>query len=306
MRSGEFFGVVGRNGSGKSTLLKCLAGIYGVDSGAIEIAGALSPFIELGVGFNPDLTARDNVLINADHARASPRKEARRALRRDHRVRRARGVHRPQAQELLVGHGRAAGVLRGDPGRRRHPARRRGAGRRRRRLPAEVLRPVRPHEGARGGRSCSSPTTWARSSASATARCCSRRAACSRSASRTAIARRYNELNFGRAACTTTPSGTARRPAAARDHRPAGSRTRPASASTRSRQGEPLPRLLRGRVPRDRSRTRSSRFTCATRLRHTVFVTHASGARGDRRLRGRRARSRPSRSRTGWRRAATR
>ncbi|HTR89822.1 MAG TPA: ABC transporter ATP-binding protein [Solirubrobacteraceae bacterium] len=62
---GEFFGIVGRNGSGKSTLLKCIAGIYGVDTGRISIAGRLSPFIELGVGFNMDLTARDNVIINA-------------------------------------------------------------------------------------------------------------------------------------------------------------------------------------------------------------------------------------------------
>jgi ABC-type polysaccharide/polyol phosphate transport system ATPase subunit len=65
VKRGEFFGIVGRNGSGKSTLLKCLAGIYGVDSGEIEVVGRLSPFIELGVGFNPDLTARDNVVINA-------------------------------------------------------------------------------------------------------------------------------------------------------------------------------------------------------------------------------------------------
>jgi ABC-type polysaccharide/polyol phosphate transport system ATPase subunit len=62
---GEFFGIVGRNGSGKSTLLKCLAGIYGIDSGELRVRGRLSPFIELGVGFNPDLTARDNVMINA-------------------------------------------------------------------------------------------------------------------------------------------------------------------------------------------------------------------------------------------------
>jgi ABC-type polysaccharide/polyol phosphate transport system ATPase subunit len=62
---GEFFGIVGRNGSGKSTLLKCLAGIYGIDSGELSVRGRLSPFIELGVGFNPDLTARDNVMINA-------------------------------------------------------------------------------------------------------------------------------------------------------------------------------------------------------------------------------------------------
>ncbi|MGA2453509.1 MAG: ABC transporter ATP-binding protein [Solirubrobacteraceae bacterium] len=62
---GEFFGIVGRNGSGKSTLLKCIAGIYRVETGRISIAGRLSPFIELGVGFNPDLNARDNVIINA-------------------------------------------------------------------------------------------------------------------------------------------------------------------------------------------------------------------------------------------------
>ncbi len=62
---GEFFGIVGRNGSGKSTLLKCLAGIYNLDGGEVEISGRMSPFIELGVGFNPNLTARDNAIINA-------------------------------------------------------------------------------------------------------------------------------------------------------------------------------------------------------------------------------------------------
>jgi ABC-type polysaccharide/polyol phosphate transport system ATPase subunit len=61
---GEFFGIVGRNGSGKSTLLKCLAGIYSIDEGDLAVNGRLSPFIELGVGFNMDLTARDNVMIN--------------------------------------------------------------------------------------------------------------------------------------------------------------------------------------------------------------------------------------------------
>lgn len=62
---GGFFGIVGRNGSGKSTLLKCLAGIYKADSGTIHIDGQVSTFIELGVGFNPDLAARDNVALNA-------------------------------------------------------------------------------------------------------------------------------------------------------------------------------------------------------------------------------------------------
>ncbi|MEX2195739.1 MAG: ABC transporter ATP-binding protein [Thermoleophilaceae bacterium] len=77
VRSGEFFGIVGRNGSGKSTLLKCMAGIYSVDRGEIAVAGRVSPFIELGVGFNPDLTARDNVVINGVMLGLTP-KEARR------------------------------------------------------------------------------------------------------------------------------------------------------------------------------------------------------------------------------------
>jgi ABC-type polysaccharide/polyol phosphate transport system ATPase subunit len=64
IRQGEFFGIVGRNGSGKSTLLKLLASIYQADSGTIRIAGRLAPFIELGVGFNLDLTARENVVLN--------------------------------------------------------------------------------------------------------------------------------------------------------------------------------------------------------------------------------------------------
>src|SRR5215218_8083597 len=70
---GEFFAVVGRNGSGKSTLLKCMAGIYRVDGGQIYVNGSLSTFIELGVGFNPDLAARDNVVLNAIMLGLSPR-----------------------------------------------------------------------------------------------------------------------------------------------------------------------------------------------------------------------------------------
>jgi ABC-type polysaccharide/polyol phosphate transport system ATPase subunit len=61
---GEFFGVIGPNGSGKSTLLKIIAGIYRPDTGAVNVTGQLSPFIELGVGFNFELSGRDNILIN--------------------------------------------------------------------------------------------------------------------------------------------------------------------------------------------------------------------------------------------------
>lgn len=64
IKKGEFFGIVGRNGSGKSTLLKMLAGIYQPTSGGITINGSLTPFIELGVGFNPELTGRENVFLN--------------------------------------------------------------------------------------------------------------------------------------------------------------------------------------------------------------------------------------------------
>jgi ABC-2 type transport system ATP-binding protein len=64
VRRGEFFGVVGRNGSGKSTLLKILASIYRADAGRVRMAGRLAPFIELGVGFNMELTSRENVALN--------------------------------------------------------------------------------------------------------------------------------------------------------------------------------------------------------------------------------------------------
>lgn len=64
IKKGDFFGIVGRNGSGKSTLLKMLAGIYAPDQGHIQINGKLTPFIELGVGFNPELTGKENVFLN--------------------------------------------------------------------------------------------------------------------------------------------------------------------------------------------------------------------------------------------------
>lgn len=64
IKKGEFFGIVGRNGSGKSTLLKIISGIYQPTKGSIKTQGRLVPFIELGVGFNPELTGRENVYLN--------------------------------------------------------------------------------------------------------------------------------------------------------------------------------------------------------------------------------------------------
>lgn len=64
IKKGEFFGIAGRNGSGKSTLLKIIAQIYLPDSGKMKINGVISPFLELGVGFNPELTARENIYLN--------------------------------------------------------------------------------------------------------------------------------------------------------------------------------------------------------------------------------------------------
>jgi ABC-2 type transport system ATP-binding protein len=65
VRRGEVFGIVGPNGAGKSTLLKLIAGIYPIDSGRIRAAGRVAPLIELGVGFRPELPARENVMLNA-------------------------------------------------------------------------------------------------------------------------------------------------------------------------------------------------------------------------------------------------
>jgi ABC-2 type transport system ATP-binding protein len=78
VHQGEFFGILGRNGSGKSTLLKIMASIYRPDAGRVRVAGRLAPFIELGVGFNPELSSRENILLNGVLMGLSRREAARR------------------------------------------------------------------------------------------------------------------------------------------------------------------------------------------------------------------------------------
>jgi ABC-type polysaccharide/polyol phosphate transport system ATPase subunit len=65
VREGEVFGVIGQNGSGKSTLLKCMAGILQPNSGSVRVSRRMSALLELGAGFHPELTGRDNVFLNA-------------------------------------------------------------------------------------------------------------------------------------------------------------------------------------------------------------------------------------------------
>ena len=79
VHQGEFFGIVGRNGSGKSTLLKIMSSIYRADAGRVRMAGRVAPFIELGVGFNPELTAREHGVLNGV-LMGLTRREARRRL----------------------------------------------------------------------------------------------------------------------------------------------------------------------------------------------------------------------------------
>ena len=158
---GATFGFIGTNGSGKSTLLKCLARILVPDEGAVRTRGKVSALLELGAGFHPELSGRENVYLNGSilgpvEARARP------PLRRHRRLRRPRAVHRHAGEELLVGHVRAARVLGGHQRRPRHPARRRGAGRGRRAVPAPLQRALRRPAGRRARRSWSCRTRWAR------------------------------------------------------------------------------------------------------------------------------------------------
>jgi ABC-2 type transport system ATP-binding protein len=121
---GSTFGLIGHNGSGKTTLLKCVAGILRPTSGTIRQRGRLAALLELGAGFHPQLTGRENVYLNArssDCRATTPRSAT------SSRVRGARDVHRQRGEVLLVGHAGPAGVRGGRARRSRRAPDRRGA-----------------------------------------------------------------------------------------------------------------------------------------------------------------------------------
>ena len=126
IEEGSTVGILGHNGSGKSTLLKCVAGILQPNDGEIVTRGRLAALLELGAGFHPELTGRENIFMNALDPRALQARHHG-GVRRDRRVRRAREVHRHAGAPLLVGHVHPARVRGRGQRRPRHPARRRGA-----------------------------------------------------------------------------------------------------------------------------------------------------------------------------------
>ena len=88
---GATYGLIGENGSGKSTLLKCMAKILRPEKGSIEVEGKVSALLELGAGFHPELSGRDNVYLNGSILGLSKR-ELDAEVRRDRRLRRPRAA----------------------------------------------------------------------------------------------------------------------------------------------------------------------------------------------------------------------
>ena len=101
---GDFYGLVGLNGSGKSTLLKTIAGVYKPTKGKVTVNGTIAPLIELGAGFDMDLTARGEHLPQR-HGAGVLAQVSGREVRRDRGVQRAAELSGCTAEKLLLRHG---------------------------------------------------------------------------------------------------------------------------------------------------------------------------------------------------------
>ena len=140
---GETFCVVGENGSGKSTLLQMVAGILHPTSGDVRVRGRVAALLELGTGFNPEFSGRDNVYVNAAILGLS-HKEIDAKFRQIEEFAEIGDVHRSAREDLLQRHGGPPGIRRRDPCRSRNPS-----GRRSPRSRRHVFPPALPPQSSR-------------------------------------------------------------------------------------------------------------------------------------------------------------
>ena len=153
VREGETVGILGRNGSGKSTLLKCICGVLQPTTGEVAVRGKLAGLLELGAGFQQDLTGRENIYLNGSLLGMSKRDVDRvfdAIVDFSELEEFIDGPVKFYSSGMYVRLGFAVAVQHGS----RHPGDRRGAGRRRRALPAQVHRPGEPSSSGRAGPSC--------------------------------------------------------------------------------------------------------------------------------------------------------